>query len=246
MATVREVAELLEGSLRNPAPARAGICPLCRGFPRSGYERDRGCASNPEYLDAIAPISYAPGLAQLHTALRIYKEGATQEVRARSRLQLAAVLWRFLALHERCIAVAANSPGFGLVTVVPSKTGTRDDHRPHLRELVGSTCRHTADRFERLLRPTDQSSAERRFSAGRFVATRRLNNADVLLVDDTWTTGASAQSAACALKAAGARCVGLVVIGRWVRTDFEDHGARLAALPASFDWSTCALHPGAP
>jgi orotate phosphoribosyltransferase len=40
--------------------------------------------------------------------------------------------------------------------------------------------------------------------------------ADVLLVDDTWVSGASAQSAAAALKAAGARRVALVVIGRHV------------------------------
>lgn len=35
-----------------------------------------------------------------------------------------------------------------------------------------------------------------------------------MLIDDTWTTGASTQSAAYALKAAGARRVGVVVIGR--------------------------------
>ncbi|MGB6617852.1 MAG: hypothetical protein WBE95_27500, partial [Trebonia sp.] len=40
--------------------------------------------------------------------------------------------------------------------------------------------------------------------------------ADVLLVDDTWVSGASAQSAAAALKAGGARRVALVVIGRHV------------------------------
>ena len=38
----------------------------------------------------------------------------------------------------------------------------------------------------------------------------------MLLVDDTWVSGASAQSAAAALKAAGARRVALVVIGRHV------------------------------
>jgi phosphoribosylpyrophosphate synthetase len=41
-------------------------------------------------------------------------------------------------------------------------------------------------------------------------------SADVLLVDDTWVSGGSAQSAAVALKTAGARRVALVVIGRHV------------------------------
>jgi orotate phosphoribosyltransferase len=40
--------------------------------------------------------------------------------------------------------------------------------------------------------------------------------ADVLLIDDTWVSGASAQSAAAALKAGGARRVALVVLGRHV------------------------------
>jgi hypothetical protein len=38
--------------------------------------------------------------------------------------------------------------------------------------------------------------------------------ADVLVVDDTWVSGGSAQSAAAALKLAGARRVAIVVLGR--------------------------------
>jgi orotate phosphoribosyltransferase len=38
----------------------------------------------------------------------------------------------------------------------------------------------------------------------------------VLLVDDTWVSGGSGQSAAAALKTAGARRVALVVLGRHV------------------------------
>jgi orotate phosphoribosyltransferase len=39
---------------------------------------------------------------------------------------------------------------------------------------------------------------------------------DVLVVDDTWVSGGSAQSAAAALKLAGARRVAVVVLGRHV------------------------------
>jgi predicted amidophosphoribosyltransferase len=44
----------------------------------------------------------------------------------------------------------------------------------------------------------------------------RVSGADVLLVDDSWVSGASAQSAAAALKLAGAARVAIVVIGRHV------------------------------
>jgi hypothetical protein len=43
-----------------------------------------------------------------------------------------------------------------------------------------------------------------------------VTGAGILLIDDTWASGASAQSAAVALKQAGARAVAVVVIGRHV------------------------------
>ena len=51
-------------------------------------------------------------------------------------------------------------------------------------------------------------------AVGSLTVGAAVAGADVLLVDDTWVSGASAQSAAAALKAAGARRVALVVIGR--------------------------------
>jgi orotate phosphoribosyltransferase len=79
----------------------------------------------------------------------------------------------------------------------------------------------------------------RRFDARRFEAVRTLNGEGVLLIDDTWTTGASAQSAAAALKAAGAGPVGAAVIGRHVNRNWHDNDRQLDALP--FDWSQCGL-----
>jgi hypothetical protein len=57
----------------------------------------------------------------------------------------------------------------------------------------------------------------RTLDPGRFRAERPLPGAAVLLLDDTWTTGASVQSAAVALKRAGARSVAAVVLARHVR-----------------------------
>ena len=51
---------------------------------------------------------------------------------------------------------------------------------------------------------------------GRFRAPGPLTGAAVLLLDDTWTSGGSAQSAAVALKHAGAGPVATVVLGRHV------------------------------
>ena len=43
-----------------------------------------------------------------------------------------------------------------------------------------------------------------------------MSGGDVLVVDDTWVSGGSAQSTAAALKLAGARRVAVVVLGRHV------------------------------
>jgi hypothetical protein len=69
-----------------------------------------------------------------------------------------------------------------------------------------------------MLRPADSAADERRFDAGRYRAPQRIDGSAVLLVDDTWT-GSSAQSAAAALREAGADAVALVVIGRYINLD---------------------------
>ncbi len=55
---------------------------------------------------------------------------------------------------------------------------------------------------------------------------------DVLVVDDTWVSGGSAQSAAAALKLAGARRVAVVVLGRHVNPADPRSAAFLAAAAA--------------
>lgn len=110
-----------------------------------------------------------------------------------------------------------------------------------LRELVGTHCTVTRERYRRALRPTDRSSGERVFEADRYAATMPLDGKSVLLIDDTWTTGASAQSATYALSQAGARKVGMIVVGRHIDPDFADHATRLRQLPRRFDFSRCAV-----
>ena len=63
----------------------------------------------------------------------------------------------------------------------------------------------------------------------------------VLLIDDTWTTGASAQGAAAALKAAGVRPVAAVVIGRHLNGEWHENDCRLRGIAQPFDRADCAL-----
>ena len=160
---------------------------------------------------------------------------------------MAAILWRFLLDHEAHVAHASGVETFDVVAVVPSKTTHNDEARPGLRTIVGTLVEHTTPRFERLLRPTDAETVGRYFDPGRYATSRQLDGESVLLIDDTWVSGSSAQSAAAALREAGAARVGCVVIGRWLTPGFGGEwgtvGELYGKLPKQFDWSRCAAEP---
>jgi predicted amidophosphoribosyltransferase len=241
--SVVELSDTMAGSLRNMAAAGPGVCPICWTFHDPGYDQCAACVGASQ-LDVVIPISYALRGQQLATALRGYKDEFFAQTRAFHGMRLAAILWRFLAEHERHVAAAARTSGFGVVTVVPSKTSHNDDARRGLRTIAGTVVEHTAPRFERLLRPTDADIVGRYFDPRRYSTARRLDGESVLLIDDTWVTGSSAQSAGAALREAGAAHVGCVVIGRWLRPDFGGNWGNVGdiynRLPKQFDWSHCA------
>jgi hypothetical protein len=176
---------------------------------------------------------------QLHHALASYKriEG---EVGRRLTVQLAAVLWRYLAEHEACVARDAGTTGFPLVTSVPSGDRDRDERHP-LRWMVAELVGATRERHERLLRRSTATVDARAYDPDKYIAVRPLDGDPVLLIDDTWTTGGNAQSAAAALRAAGSGPVAAVVIGRHVNRDWDRNDERLRALASPFDWSECGL-----
>jgi hypothetical protein len=235
--TVRELSAPYENVMLGP---RRGpdVCGTCFNF-TAGYEHCYACAHGRPVLDAVTPISYSVAREQLHHALASYKR-LDGDVARRLGAILAAILWRFLAEHEQCVAHAAGAERFELVTTVPSGDRARDEHHP-LRWIVGELVGPTRERHQRLLRRTTAEIPHRAFNPDKFVATRHLENSAVLLIDDTWTTGASAHSAAAALKTAGAGPVGAVVIGRHLNREWHQNDRRLRGISQPFDWSKCAL-----
>ncbi len=236
MPTVGELTELYSNFMLGPRPG-PDVCTTCFNFTR-GYQRCYACAHGRSWLDAVAPVSYSVANEQLHHALARYKR-LTGEVARRLQVELAAVLWRFLAEHERCVARAAGCSAFALVTTVPSGDRARDESHP-LRHMVGELVAPTRARHERLLRRSTVEVAAREPSADKYETTRHLDAEPVLLIDDTWTTGANAQSAAAALRSAGAGPVAAVVIGRHLNREWHENDRRLRGITRPFDWSRCA------
>jgi hypothetical protein len=237
MPTVSELTAVYGNFLLSP---RRGpdVCQVCFTFTK-GYERCYACAHAESSLEAVAPISYSIAREQLHHALASYKR-LTGEVARRLTAELGAVLWRYLARHEHCVATAAGVGTFELVTTVPSGDRDHDRHHP-LRTVVGELVGPTRARYEWLLERSTTEVAPRAFDPEKFQTRRELNGETMLLIDDTWTTGASAQSAAASLKRAGAGPIAAVVIGRHLRREWHENDRRLRGITRPFDWSRCVF-----
>ena len=162
---------------------------------------------------------------------------ASAPTSASARASVLALLLAFLTDHGPCVWQRASMPPPDRLAVVPTGAGRPGPH-PLLR-LVSPYLRLPGCSL--VLRPGRQG---RDLDLDRFQVQARPAGASVLLLDDTWVSGASAQSAAAALKLAGARHVAVIVLGRHVNPDDAASAPLLAGLAAArYDPSACAVHP---
>lgn len=107
MATVAELSEPYGAFMRNPLrPGSVGVCEVCLRFTDGAFPTCYRCGHQPRYADLILPLSYTGYDGQLYHVLSQYKRGGRGQAARQLRFQLAAVLWRFLGRHERCLARA--------------------------------------------------------------------------------------------------------------------------------------------
>ena len=219
--------------LSAPPPARRGLCAACRIPVPAANARCYPCGLHAETLpgllaDVVVPVCYAVKGSEHARNLWLYKSGRPGAGPARAAIR--ALLVVFLREHGQCVWRAAGMTMPTHLAVVPSGRGRC---RPHpLQALAGPCLALPPAGLELRLR---DEPGTRDLDADRFRAAP-VPGADVLLLDDTWTTGASAQSACAALRLAGARSVAIVVLGRHVSA------ARLPAAAMPFRPSRCTVH----
>ncbi|MDQ0934109.1 hypothetical protein [Streptomyces turgidiscabies] len=245
MATVVGLSDHYANFLVHPLLPGPGVCQICRGPAKAGYPTCWQCQQATSILglgvaDAVVPVSLALKGEQYANELWRYKNAAGPQQQY-FRMGLAAVLWRFLALHEACIAAHCAVTGFDTITTVPSTSG-RTDHP--LRTLVADVVGATRSRHRDLLTPAPSAvELGRNVSAERYTSSA-LWGENVLLIDDTWTTGNHAQSAAAALKGAGAGSVAILILGRHLNISYGDTAAHVEqARLRRFAWDVCVLRP---
>jgi len=230
--------------LAAPGPPGPGQCRTCRGPGQPGYTRCFQCRLHAEsapgsLADVVVPVGYAPKGSRLARQLWQYKAGQNpvgQDAGGRdktgpaaARRELRALLLVFLRDHGPCVWRAAAMPPPSHVAVVPSGRG-----RPGPHPLAALVMPYLALPWARLAVSTPDGPAGHHLDPGRFRASRLLPGAAVLLLDDTWTSGGSAQAAAVALRAAGARYVAVLVLGR--------HLDRVPSPGQPFRLDRCAVH----
>jgi len=238
---LRRVADRYAAELTPPQSAGAGCCAMCRGPALLGrrwcYQCGRHRDEAPGMLaDVVVPIAYAVKGGRHATSLWRYKSGGPAGAAARASLRALALV--FLRDHGACIWRQAAMPPPRWLALPPSGQGRPGAH-PLARLLRPSLALRPV-----VLTPRPGEHLGRALNPWRFRAGSALAGASVLLIDDTWVSGASAQSAAVALRVAGARHVAVIVLGRHI--DLADARSRpLCSGLASmrYDPRQCAVHP---
>ena len=236
---LRSAAPPLCPPVPRPAGSLAPDCEVCRGPVRPGFARCYQCGRHALLghgllADAVVPISYAIRGTGFADDLWRYKSGRAAAPSARA--SVLALLLAFLTDHGRCVWRHAGMPPPDGLAVVPTGAGRPGPH-PLLRLVSPYLC---LPGWPLALRPGRQG---RDLDPGRFQVLARPAGASVLLLDDTWVSGASAQSAAAALRLASASHVAAVVLGRHVNPDDPAWARLLTGLaPARYDPSACAVH----
>jgi hypothetical protein len=191
-------------------------CVTCSGLASARWQRCYQCERHRELAagrlaDVVACAGYAVRGEALAEDLWRYKS-APDSVAAPARDRLRLTLLRFLRDRGPQIWDAAGMErGPALWAVVPTGRGRFGEHP--LAELVAPCLR--LPRVSFAARPGAEDRG-RELDPGWLRVAAPVHGQDVLVLDDTWVTGSSAQSAAAALKLAGAGRVAIVVLGRHV------------------------------
>ncbi len=238
-ATRRRVAHQAS-YLRNPLEPAPGICYVCRGPADPRWTRCYACeqhlaTAQSKVANVVVPISYAVKRQQHAYALAAYKAAVPSPA---IQLDLLNLLLVFVADHHGCIARAARVDRWTHLAVVPSTKGRPGEHP--LRALIGDRIQLP---WAELTANPKIPSDSRKFHPDRFSAGEDLGGAQILLLDDTWTTGSRVQSASYALRKAGASKVAAIVLGRHVNPEYDGWKPILQAIrDVPYRQDVCAVH----
>lgn len=244
MATVGEIAVSLTGICTRVPSGGGGVCRLCHGRPGPGFDTCWSCHEVTSQLSLpcrlVVPISLYEIPSQLHHLLNRYKSSQHPHLHDEFGAKIISLLAYFLRRHGSCIAEETGHVGWDVISTVPSSRQRSGEH-----PLVSCIRRVQAidSQYEDLLAPGPVEVRHLSASDDGFRIRRPLTGERVLLVDDTFTSGARAQSAASVINRAGGDVVAIVPIGRVITPGFnesvKEYWVQQKSSPFSFE--TCCL-----
>jgi len=236
------------GFFRNTRLERGLTCSVCRG-----PSADEFCAHCKEersrfdglLADHVYPLTYVRGYAdhgidQSAYTVRAYKHSPPAP-KCLDDMRLMVLGATFI--HGPCLASTAGAV-WTAVTFVPSAG------RPGPEHPVAELARHVhGNHVTRHRAPLEPgygiADGSRRVRDDRFVVPTRFEDriADqhVLVIEDTWVTGTKVQSAAVALKLAGAHSVTALCVARWCDYRRDENRRLLDSCPEPYDARVCPV-----
>ncbi len=221
-----------------PVPADScDVCPICRSWRAEGEHLCNNCQQATEELAApcrrVIPICLYSKPSDMRDRLKFYKDGDEAQ-RARYAPEIAAILDRFFLEYGG--QLAAVTGGWDVACVVPSES--RRPPHPLEVALAELPTKHVPHRERLLERNPGEPVGHRTVNDLAFRPLTDVAGRQVLVLDDVYTTGARAQSAASALSRAGATVAAIVVVARRVNPDYKPGVQamwnRQAPIPFSF------------
>jgi hypothetical protein len=169
-------------------------------------------------LVPVLPAALAPVPGPLYGDLLCYKESSVGEERQRAVGHLARLLRDFLAHHGRCLEATLGGPA-QVALAVPSTSRPGPASLERLGQLdglvpaaLGTPLVWGVDLLWRTEAPILAFAVP---DANQV----QVRGRRVLVLDDSYVSGARSQSAAAALRMAGARAVVILPLGRVLRPD---------------------------
>lgn len=238
MPTTREILAESVGIIGS-VPKLAGadfVCRCCLGPVRSGFDMCHAChvlfrhGGAPEVLQGnIVPITTVINPGLWYTKLQTYKT-----LQKEHGALLASLVYEYTRTHQEEIRRSlGGDPSF--ITVVPSKRGIDFEHQP-LR-LALARIKPLADMLVEAVRfKNTESLGRKEYNPSVFRASKNSAGKRIVLIEDTWVTGATALSSAGCLLEAGAESVLILTVARMVEASFwdKDH-PYLVAMKVPFD-----------
>lgn len=211
-----------------PEQLRAGLCALCR-TPTGGSEFCFNCLRAPARPDAAGFTSYAIDNAPSGNDMHRYKNWPPNT----QALDGVRLLLEHGLAHLGCAEALAGT-GLDAVAVIPSRT----HHVPGTPSPLQRLCSRTLPRDLPTvgLSPTPGSTSDRRVRVDAFDIGDCRDLSHVLIIDDTWVSGAAMLSAVWGIRGRGVERVSVLALARWLNRQYSFTDAFIRRVDSARAW----------